>query len=61
MDLLSTFSELQKTSIPNLLVIAGILFLLLSFAGELGAIIKVNLLLRLIGYFQYWKKFQIFI
>lgn len=41
MDLLSTFSELQKTSIPNLLVIAGILFLLLSFAGELGAIIKL--------------------
>jgi len=41
MDLLSIISELQKTSIPNLLVIAGILFLLLSFAGELGAIIKL--------------------
>lgn len=41
MDLLSIISELQKTSIPNLLVIAGIVFLLLSFVGELGAIIKL--------------------
>lgn len=41
MDLLSIIRELQKTSIPNLLVIAGIVFLLLSFVGELGAIIKL--------------------
>lgn len=41
MDLISILSELQKTSIPNLLVIAGILFLLLSFVGELGAIVKL--------------------
>jgi hypothetical protein len=41
MDLIGTLQELQKTSIPNLLVIAGIVFLLLSLVGELGAIVRL--------------------
>jgi len=41
MDLLNILGELQKTSIHNLLVAAGILFLFLSMAGELGTIIKL--------------------
>jgi hypothetical protein len=42
---MKTFLEmlqmLQSTPVPNLLIIAGFIFLLLAFVGEIGAIIKL--------------------
>jgi hypothetical protein len=41
MDILQALQALQNTPIPNLLVIAGIVFVFLAFVGEVGAVIKL--------------------
>jgi len=41
-EALEVLQALQGTSIPNLLVIAGLLLVLLGFAGKIGAIIELT-------------------
>ena len=40
-DILEVLGTLQSTSVPNLLVIAGFIFLLLAFVGRIGAIVTL--------------------
>lgn len=40
-DIFEVLQKLQETNIPNLLVIAGIIFLLLSLAGRVGGFIEL--------------------
>jgi hypothetical protein len=40
-DIFETLQALQNTPIPNLLVIAGFIFLLLAFVGRFGAIVEL--------------------
>jgi hypothetical protein len=40
-DILETLGALQNTPVPNLLVIAGFIFLLLAFVGKIGAIVTL--------------------
>ena len=40
-DLFETLQALQNTPVPNLLVIAGFILLLLAFVGKIGAIIEL--------------------
>ena len=40
-DILETLQALQNTPVPNLLVIAGFILLLLAFVGRIGAIIDL--------------------
>lgn len=41
MNVLETLQGLQSTPIPNLLVLAGIIFLILAFVGEIGAVVRL--------------------
>jgi len=40
-DILETLQALQDTPVPNLLVIAGFIFILLAFVGKIGAVVQL--------------------
>jgi hypothetical protein len=40
-DILGTLQVLQNTPVPNLLVVAGLVFLLLAFTGRIGAVVEL--------------------
>jgi hypothetical protein len=40
-DITKALLELQKTGLPNLLVIAGLIFIFLSFVGKVGAVLEL--------------------